>query len=162
MRSSVGDVRARLRAHRFLDGLDDGAIDLLAGCARLVSYRSGERIAREGDPADGLVLVLDGRVAVETHLPRRGTVVLATVEAGGVLGWSWLFPPHHWDFDATATTDVDAVLLDAEALRSMLADHPHLDVELTRRIGRAVTERLVDARRRLLDLYAPPSPELST
>ena len=113
-------------------------------------------MAREGDPADGLHLLVEGRISLETHLPRRGDVVLSTVEPGGVVGWSWMFPPHEWQVDAVAAVDSTAVVLEAGPLRAVLEARPRLDAEVTRRLARVVTGRLVEARTQLLDLYGTP------
>ena len=64
--------------------------------------RGGQLLFREGDPADTFYLVRHGSVALETFVPARGPVMIETLEAGEVVGWSWLFPPYRWHFDARA------------------------------------------------------------
>lgn len=146
-----------LRRHPFLAGLDPADVDRLVPCATLRSRPAGERLAAEGDPADTFHLVVEGRVGIEVHVPRRGALVIATVEPGEVVGWSWKFPPHTWAFDAVALSDVTEIGLDAEALAAVLADHPALDAEITRRLGAVVASRLRAARTQLLDVYGPPT-----
>jgi CRP-like cAMP-binding protein len=149
-------VLAAVRAHTFLAGLSDDDVEELAGCGQLCAVGAGEVLAREGRPADGFYLIVDGRVAVEVQAPHAGHVVLSTVGAGEVLGWSWRFPPHRWFFDAVAVVDTTAVLVDVEALRAVLAARPALDAEITGRLGTVVTQRLREARKQLLDLYGEP------
>ena len=36
-------------------------------------------------------------------MPGRPDVAIETLGPGAVLGWSWLFPPHTWQFGAVAT-----------------------------------------------------------
>ena len=45
-----------------------------------------------------------GDVALEIVVPGRGPHVVETLHTGEVLGWSWLFPPYRWTFDAQALT----------------------------------------------------------
>ena len=44
---------------------------------------------------------------VEIDVPTRGPITLQTLADGEMLGWSWLFPPYRWQFDARAV-DRDA------------------------------------------------------
>ena len=43
-----------------------------------------------------------GSIALETYVPGRGSITIETLVAGDVVGWSWLFPPYRWQFDARA------------------------------------------------------------
>ena len=92
----------------FLEGLDDERLALLAGCAGNVHFGAGETIFRQGDRADAFYVLRHGSVALETFVPTRGPVVIETIEGGEVLGWSWLFAPYRWHFDARALTGVRA------------------------------------------------------
>ena len=41
-----------------------------------------------------------------------------------MIGWSWLFPPYVWHFDAQAITDVRATVFDGACLRGKCDDDP--------------------------------------
>ncbi len=76
----------------FFEGLDSGALALIAGCGRQRPLRRrASTLFREGDPADTFYVVRHGSVALETFVPARGPVVIETIDAGEVVGWSWLF-----------------------------------------------------------------------
>ena len=135
------------------DGLTGDRLELIAGCATNVGFAAGERLFREGEPADTFYLVRRGRVALSTHVPARGSVVIETLDPGEIVGWSWLFPPHVWQFDARAVDDVRAVAFDGACLRGKCeADHA-LGYELMRRFAAVMIDRLQHTRLRLLDLY---------
>lgn len=134
-------------------GLPDDDLRLIAGCARNVRFDEGELIAREGEPADTFYLVRRGRVALELHTPDRGGLVIDTADAGDVVGWSWLFPPYRWHFDARAVEGVGAVAFDAACLRGKCGDDPRLGYELMKRFAQVMIERLQHTRFRLLDVY---------
>jgi CRP/FNR family transcriptional regulator, cyclic AMP receptor protein len=76
------------------EDLDDDARSLIAGCGRNVHFAEDEYIFRDGEAADSFFLIRHGSVALEAFVPARGPVVIETLEAGEVLGWSWLFPPY--------------------------------------------------------------------
>jgi CRP-like cAMP-binding protein len=136
-----------------LAGLGRDELELLAGCARNVHFDAGEQIFREGEPADAFWIIRHGRVALEAHVPARGPLTIETLEPGEVLGWSWLFPPYRWHFDARSLTGVRATAFDGTCLRGKCADDPALGYDLMQRFASVMVERLQATRLRLLDVY---------
>ena len=135
------------------EGLDAGAMRLIAECAGNVRFERGERIMRRGEPADAFYLVRHGSVALETYVPARGAITIETLEIGEVLGWSWLFPPYRWHLDARALTLVRATAFDGACLRDKCRRDPALGYELMSRFAQILIERLQWTRLRLLDVY---------
>ncbi len=154
---TIRDLEQTLPEHPFFEGFDHEVIALLAGCAHHVHFRPDELVFREGQRADAFYLVRHGRVAVELHRPAGGPGIIDTVEAGGVLGFSWLVPPNRWVFDARATEDTSAVSVDAVCLRAKCDADPAVGYALMARVAGLMLDRLGAARLRLLDLYGPPS-----
>ncbi len=140
-------------SHPLLAGLPGDAVAQVAGCARNVSYPAGELLLAEGDPADTLFLVRRGRVAIEIHAPDRGPIIVETVSPGAAVGWSWLFPPYRWQFDARAVGPVGAIAVDATCLRAKADADDALGHQLVTRVAAVLLERLQATRIRLLDLY---------
>lgn len=142
-----------LASHPFLGGLDQGILDVIAGCARNVRFEAGAYICRESEPADSFYLLRHGRVALEMHTPARGAIAFQTLEAGEILGASWLVPPYRWDFDARAIELTRAFAFDAACLRDKCeADH-HLGYELMKRFVPELVRRMQSARLQRADLY---------
>ncbi len=134
-------------------GLPADDLTLLAGCAQNVHFDAGAMLFREGDAADTFFLIRHGSVALETYVPARGPAIIETLEAGEVVGWSWLFPPYRWHFDARALTPLRATAFDGACLRGKCEDDPKLGFELMSRFAQVLIERLQWTRLRLLDLY---------
>jgi len=65
---------------------------------------------------------------------RSSAVQIQTIGTGDVLGWSWLFPPYYWHFDARAITPVKAIFFYGTALRE--EGERDNDFGLDRRVGR--------------------------
>jgi CRP/FNR family transcriptional regulator, cyclic AMP receptor protein len=135
------------------EGLDDATLTLLAGCARNVHYAQGDTLFREGQLADTFLVIRQGNVALELFVPARGPVVIETLGASEVLGWSWLFPPYRWHFDARALSTVRATAFDGVCLRTKCEDDPALGYMLMGRFAQITIERLQATRVRLLDVY---------
>jgi hypothetical protein len=80
-------------------------------------------------------------------------MTVETIEAGEILGWSWLFPPYRSHFDARALSSVRATAFDGACLRGKCEDDPALGYDLVKRFAQVFTERLQWTRLRLLDVY---------
>ena len=137
--------------------LDKPEIELIAGCGKNVVFPAGERMFKEGDPADVFYLIRHGRVALETFVANRGSINVETIEEGEIVGWSWLLPPHKWHFTGYASELVRAVQFDATCLRRKCEADPLFGYELLMRFAQILMERLQSTRLRLMDLYGDGS-----
>jgi CRP-like cAMP-binding protein len=142
-----------LPEHPFFSGLEAATLEVVVGCARNVHFKQGEVLFRTGEAADTFYVVRHGRVALDIHDPVRGALMIASLDEGDVVGWSWLVPPYRWMFDAKAQSPVSAVALDGACLRARCDADPVLGYALMQRVAQVMYDRLQDARVRLLDLY---------
>ncbi|MFE2645642.1 cyclic nucleotide-binding domain-containing protein [Streptomyces nigra] len=127
----------------------------LMSLAHEVNFSSGIRLFDEGGRADHFWIIQSGTVALDMRVPGRRPVAFETLGASELLGWSWLFPPHVWQFGAETVGPVRAHEFDAEAVRRMCADDHATGHAVALWVGGVVAGRLQAARTRLLDLYAP-------
>jgi CRP/FNR family transcriptional regulator, cyclic AMP receptor protein len=137
----------------FFEAMAEEEIALIAGCGRNRHFDAGETIFRQGDTADTFFVVRHGTVAVGNFVPPRGELVIETLEAGDLLGWSWLFPPYRSHFDARALSAVRATQFDGACLRDKCAADPAFGYDLMSRFAQVLIERLQWTRLRLLDIY---------
>ena len=129
-----------IRQHPFFKELEDGHLAIIVGCAKNVIFEEKEMLFHEGDDADWFYLIREGMVAIEIVVPQKGSTPLQTIQGGDVVGWSWLFPPYKWQFDARALQRTRALAFDGKCLRSKCdADHD-LGYELFRRFSKIVTD----------------------
>jgi CRP/FNR family cyclic AMP-dependent transcriptional regulator len=149
-------VEQLLADHPFFAGMRSDQLAVLAGCASNVHFERDSYLIREGEAADTFFILRAGRVALETSAPQRRPLTIETIEAGEVLGWSWLFPPYRWHFSGRALDEVRATKLDGACLRGKGESDPALGYELMRRFAAIAIERLQATRLQLLDLYAQP------
>jgi CRP/FNR family cyclic AMP-dependent transcriptional regulator len=144
-------------AHPFVAGMTKDQLDHLSQLGTRSTFHAGARMFSEGGRADRFWLIREGQVALDTHVPGRGDVVIETLGPGAVLGWSWLFPPYRWRYGATAVTQTLTIAFDAAAVRRSCAEDPAIGYQLYRRFIEVVTDRLQATRLRLLDLYGGES-----
>lgn len=152
------DIERRLAAHRFLKGMSRHHLELLALCATPTEFDKGQIIFREGDPANGFYLLETGSVVLEAKTRAGQPVVIDTVSAGEPLGWSWLFPPYIWEFDARATKACKAICLSGIMLRQHRDEDLTLSHELHKRVSEVMVRRLQAARSKLIGEHRQDSP----
>jgi CRP-like cAMP-binding protein len=143
--------------HPFFEGLPDDLFKTLAVCAIQEKFAANQIIYHEGDPADHFFLVQKGKVAIEIFAAQRGSLIVQTVSAGEVLGWSWLFPPYRRRFDACTLEVTEAIGMNAGYLREKAEQDHRLGYELFKRFSKVVVTRLQATRLQLIDLYGRSS-----
>ncbi|QNS02721.1 Crp/Fnr family transcriptional regulator [Streptomyces xanthii] len=123
--------------------------------ARAADFGTGTRLFNEGGHADRFWIVRSGTVALDVHVPGRRPAVIERLDAGELVGCSWLFKPYVWRLGADATTPVRAYEFDAPAVRLLMDADPRLGAAVGAWVADVLAHRLWAARVRLLDLYAP-------
>src|SRR5207253_910319 len=109
-------------------------------------------IFHQGETANRFYLIEDGTIQLEAALESgAGRIVAGRIEAGGVLGWSWLFAPYKWQFTARALSETSAIFFYGTVLRERCEADPSLGFELFKQMGEEMVKRLQSARRRLLE-----------
>lgn len=142
-----------LKEHSLVQGLLDGHIEFLSGCARNVRIPSGRFLFREGNSADELYLVRSGKVALEIHDGARGPVVLETIGADDTLGWAALNPPYRWSLDARTVEPTLLFALNGACVRQKLEADSSFGYAFTKRLMNEIHERLERVRLQALDVY---------
>lgn len=142
--------------HPFLQGLSAHHLRILGDCARQSHFEPGALIFCEGDPADRFYLIQKGKVVLESRSQDKSHAAIQTIEAGDVMGWSWMFPPCFWHFDARALEATDAMYIVGNLLRDECESDHDLGYELYKRMAQVMLQRLQATRRRLLHLEGNP------
>ena len=139
--------------HPFINDFASRHAHVLLEGAVSKKFQPGQIIFREGEPANCFYLIESGEIVVELKSGNRA-VHIDTLGSGDVLGWSWLFPPFAWHFQARVTQPTHAVCCDGAHLLVASEEDHEFGYELMKRISRVVIQRLQATRRRLAQLDA--------
>jgi CRP/FNR family cyclic AMP-dependent transcriptional regulator len=150
------ELEAQVAAHPFLSGIAANHVRLLADCAMRCQFPAGQVIFRKGETANRFYLIERGKVAIESSTGHE-VVRIDEVGAGDLLGWSWIFPPYVWHFDARATEPTTAIFLYGTMLREYCEADPPLGYELFKRMSEVMMRRLQAARTKLSESMAKTS-----
>jgi CRP-like cAMP-binding protein len=132
----------------FLQGLPPVALARCAEQLPIVDARRGKPLYRQGEPTDGLHLVLCGKVKICCRTSDGRQRVLDVRGAGDVLGTVSTLADTPRTTTAIAITDVSTALIGSRTLAGWIAEWPHVGEGLLRYMA----ERLGGANRHLLDL----------
>ena len=143
--------RETITEHPFFLGMKPEQLDVLVGCASETKLKTDQVLFREGEPANKFYLIESGRIAIEAHQLANGTAPVQTLGPGDVLGWSWLFPPFTWHFQARALEPAQAIVLDGARLLVTAERNREFGYELMKRVAQVVIRRLQATRKQLLE-----------
>jgi len=77
-----------LRRVQLFRGLEPQQLSLIARLASQQSFRAGDTVFIQGQPATHLYLLLRGKVAIRFKPEDGEALPVAQLESGGVFGWS--------------------------------------------------------------------------
>ena len=147
-------ISIRVALHPFLAGMNPTQLALLSDCAIAVHFKKGQTILREGEMANRFYLIESGKVVLESVEKSGNPLIIETIGAGDLLGWSWMFPPYAWNFTARPTEPTNAIFFYGTILREYCERDPSLGYELFKRMAPVILRRLQAARKKMLSIQA--------
>jgi Fe-S-cluster-containing hydrogenase component 2/CRP-like cAMP-binding protein len=124
-------LRGHLRRVDAFSALGDDVIDRLARHAELVTFKPGREIAKEGTPADGLLLVRGGYVKVSVRIGDADRAA-TYLRKGDWAGETALLLDEPWPFTLTAVEHVELVKLPRPVVDRLRSSIPELEGALWR------------------------------
>jgi len=131
---------ARVYLDMFSDITTEAMNDLLDG-TDIRHYTSGEVLIEEGDEADGLHIVISGRLQVETVNDEKNTVVLAEVRAPETVGELALLSNSARSATVYAIRESTVAFLNKTLFDKLIAKQPHMLMPLSKLIVQRHMER---------------------
>jgi CRP-like cAMP-binding protein len=141
-KADVEPMATRIALHPFLAGMNPAQLALLTDCAIPVHFKKGQTILREGELANRFYLIESGKVVLESGEGFGEPVIVETIGAGDLLGWSWMFPPYVRHFTARAVEPTQAIVFYGTILREYCESDPAVGYELFKRIAPVMMKRL--------------------
>ena len=101
--------------------------------------------------------LFSGSIGLET-LGARAPLRVQTIGPGDILGWSWLFPPYYWHFNAIADEPTEAIFFYGSRLRQECDRDHDFGYELFKRMSQILVIRLQATRVKWIEAaqFNPP------
>jgi CRP/FNR family cyclic AMP-dependent transcriptional regulator len=148
-------VKQVLKGCAMFSSLSDAEIDKVAATSPAEKeFAAGSTIIKEGDCADQMLVLREGRVAIQMTLPeedqqcRKITVDIAGV--GDIIGWSAIVEPYVYSFTAVCLQDARTLSLNGSKLRALFGENPNLGFLVLNQLIKVVSSRLEETRRVLI------------
>lgn len=138
-----------LRECHLFQRLSDSELEKVLALSSSRVYGAGATIFHEGDSAEQLFVLEEGKVALQKKVPmpqaqwgRRITVDVVT--KGEVFGWSGIVEPYILTLSAICLQKTAAVAIDAAKLRSLLKEDHQIAYEVLGGLVKVIASRLGD------------------
>jgi CRP-like cAMP-binding protein len=148
-------IKSRIAESELFAGLAVGFIEFLAAHATVRQVRKNEALFQYGDRADYFYLVSSGHISVEVAAIAGPELELQDLGPGAIVGWSWLIPPHRWNFNARAKSAAEVIEFDGKAVLARCEENPRFGYELLKRFATLMSERLSFARQKMMETWSP-------
>lgn len=117
-------------------GVQPSAVAALAKQLEPVSFSRGQVVFTEGEPGDTLFIITTGKVKIGRKTADGRESLITLMGPSDMFGELAIFDPGPRTSTVTALTDVQAVTMDRNALRSWIADEPEIAEQLLRVLAR--------------------------
>lgn len=127
-------TRDRLRRLDLFAGLEDDALDRVAGLSRVVHLRKHDLLFQEGEPYRGMFIVLDGLAVVYKLSDDGRMLILHVCRPGDTLAEVPLFEDRDAGYPAhgKVTRDSEVLFLPRDRFVPFLQNHPTVAWEMLR------------------------------
>ena len=142
-----------LRGVRILADMTNAQLQMLLTYGQVLPFAPGQIIVGQGNTAEALFLLVEGKVGVYVRDQQGNEVHLRTTESGGHFGEVGLLDAGRRTANVRALTQCTVFRLDAGAFKELLKA-PDLAVPLLYGLSRSLAIRLADITRRLSELRA--------
>jgi CRP-like cAMP-binding protein len=142
-REEIDEVLAR---SGIFGRVEAGARSALTERLQPVDFPAGHTVYTEGDPGDHMYIIISGKVKMGRLSRDGGEDLLAVIGPSEMFGEMSTFDPGPRTSRATTISEVRAVSIGRDALRSLMFDSPAIAEQLLRVLGRRLrrTTNLAD------------------
>ena len=135
-----------------LEGFSEDQIELLRPLIEDVRFETEQVVFRQGDKADYLFFVLDGKVSIQFN-PEDGPVLtVSEVDQGGVFGWSSALGSSCYTSSAICTECGQFIRMEGEELKNLCQEHPETGILILNRLASVIAQRLRGTHEQVVEL----------
>ncbi len=162
---AIADI---LKSSELFEALDKPRIEKVAHLCRSQAFQRGAVVFNEGQEANELYLLGEGRIVLEMDISAPGQPPLTTgveiVNSGDVFGWSALVEPHVYKLTARCMSTCNTLAITGNMLRKMMTEDTGLGYHIMKKLSEIIALRLTYTRLRLTSGVGIPlsSRELET
>ncbi|MDP2919939.1 MAG: cyclic nucleotide-binding domain-containing protein [Dehalococcoidia bacterium] len=149
-------VKQLLRQCSVFAALSDVDLEKVAGMVIEKQYPAGTTIFRQGERAEDLYVLQEGKLALQITLPPEAQrqsgnrITVDAVNKNEVFGWSAVVEPHIFYMTAVCLQEAKVLAINGAKLRWLLQDNCKIGYEVLKELIKVVASRLDETRRVLV------------
>lgn len=141
-----------LNRFALIEGFTEDQINLLHPLIDDVTFEANQRIFDQGDQAQFLYFVLEGKVSIRFN-PEDGPVLsVAELDEGDVFGWSAAMGSECYTSSAVCTKHGIFVQMKGEELKNLCQEHPETGILILNRLAGVIAQRLRGTHEKVVEL----------
>jgi CRP-like cAMP-binding protein len=116
------------------------------------SYRPGDVLFREGEPGDGMFIIVTGAVRISKHTP-TGEEALSILESKAFFGEMALIDYSNRAADAIAHSEADVFFIPLAQLRELIEAYPPIAIKFLYALCEVLAQRLRETNERYMNVF---------
>jgi len=128
-----------------LEGIPSASVERIRSRGRDLRFDSNQLLFRRGDAAEDLMILREGVVGLFFPIHILGAdreITLENKEAGDLVAWSALVPPHRFTLSARCTAACEVTALSREVLLDEFQRDPQVGYLFMRNLAGVIGRRL--------------------
>ena len=132
-----------IRRYKYFSSISNEQLTKLASIAEEVEFEPGHYFHQEGDDIGKVYIVVEGDISLITSLPQQDKeVVINTMGAGDVFGWTSLLPPYTAGSGAKSASKCTLIEFESTKLREKFEGDYKFGYLMMIKIAQIIRERL--------------------
>ncbi len=136
----------RLERYACFRALTEDQRQAIAQLAREECFYPGHVLFREGGRGTQLYMLDIGEVEIMYHIGEEDLVRVDTVSGGEIIGCSSLIEPYTYSSTARCITEIETLILDADALRKLMEEDCQIGYSIQKDLIQILLDRVTDLR----------------
>jgi len=135
-----------------IEDFSEVQIEVLKPIIEDIRFNTDQVIFNQGDPADYLYFVLDGRVSIRFKPDDGPELTVSEVDQGEVFGWSSALGSHRYTSSAICSECGLFIRLEGEDLKNLCQENPETGILILNRLAGVIARRLRGTHEQVLAL----------
>ncbi len=125
-----------------IEDFSEDQVEALRPIIEDVRYETNRVIFNQGDRADYLYFVLEGKVSIRFNPDDGPVLTVSELDQGDVFGWSSALGSKSYTSSAVCTESGLFIRLKGEELKNLCQEHPETGILLLNRLAGVIAQRL--------------------
>jgi CRP-like cAMP-binding protein len=141
-----------LNRFALIEGFSEDQIQILRPLIEDVDYQTDQVIFKQGDRADFLYFVLEGKVSIQFNPDDGPVLCVAELNEGDVFGWSAALSSECYTSSAVCTDRGVFIRMEGQELRKLCQEHPETGILILNRLAGVIAQRLRGTHEKVVEL----------